>query len=114
MEKKVLTTASGIPVDNDQASISTGMRENGYVMMQDQHTVEKLAHFVRERIPERVVHAKGAGAAGYFEVTDDLTKYTCAKLFGKVGKKTELRVRFSTVGGERGSADSARDPRMAL
>ena len=111
MEKKVLTTASGIPVDNDQASISTGMRENGYVMMQDQHTVEKLAHFVRERIPERVVHAKGAGAAGYFEVTDDLTKCTCAKLFGKVGKKTELRVRFSTVGGERGSADSARDPR---
>ena len=111
MEKKVLTTASGIPVDNDQASISTGMRENGYVLMQDQHTVEKLAHFVRERIPERVVHAKGAGAAGYFEVTDDLTKYTCAKLFGKVGKKTELRVRFSTVGGERGSADSARDPR---
>lgn len=106
-----LTTAGGVPVENDQESISTGGGGGGYTLLQDQHLVEKLAHFVRERIPERVVHAKGAGAFGYFELTDDLSRYTCANLFREVGKKTDLAVRFSTVGGERGSADSARDPR---
>jgi catalase len=80
-------------------------------MLQDVHLVEKLAHFNRERIPERVVHAKGAGAYGYFEVTHDVTKYTKAKFLSEVGKKTELFVRFSTVGGEKGSADAERDPR---
>lgn len=70
-----------------------------------------MAHFDRERIPERVVHAKGGGAYGYFEVTNDLSKYTRAKFLSEVGKKTEVFVRFSTVGGERGSADTARDPR---
>lgn len=79
--------------------------------MSDTHLVEKLAHFDRERIPERVVHAKGAGAHGYFEVTNDLSKYTCASFLSQVGKKTDLFIRFSTVGGGRGSADSARDPR---
>ncbi|MDD4816700.1 MAG: catalase [Victivallaceae bacterium] len=108
--KDRLTTAAGIPVQNDQASITTG-EKGSYTLLQDQHLIEKLAHFDRERIPERVVHAKGAGAFGYFEVTRDLSRYTCAKLFGEVGKRTELAVRFSTVGGERGSADSARDPR---
>lgn len=109
-EKQTLTTAGGVPVDNDQASITTGA-VSGYTLLQDQHLVEKLAHFNRERIPERVVHAKGAGAFGYFKVTQDVSRYTCAKLFGKIGRETELAVRFSTVGGERGSADSARDPR---
>jgi catalase len=70
-----------------------------------------MSHFNRERIPERVVHAKGAGAHGYFEVTDDVTQYTCAKFLEKVGKKTDVFVRFSTVGGEKGSADAERDPR---
>ena len=79
--------------------------------MQDVHLLEKLAHFDRERIPERVVHAKGAGAGGYFEVTEDVTKYTKAKFLSKVGKRTEVFARFSTVGGEKGSADAARDPR---
>jgi len=79
--------------------------------MQDVHLLEKLAHFDRERIPERVVHAKGAGAGGYFEVTTDVTKYTKAKFLSEVGKRTEVFARFSTVGGEKGSADAERDPR---
>ncbi len=108
-EKKRLTTNQGSPVYNDQASITAG--NSGYTMIQDTHLVEKLAHFDRERIPERVVHAKGAGAHGYFEVTHDITKYTCADFLSEVGKKTDVFVRFSTVGGEKGSADSARDPR---
>ena len=108
-DPKHLTTAAGAPVDGDQASITTG--KPGYTLLQDSHTVDKLAHFNRERIPERVVHAKGAGAFGHFKVTSDLTQYTCAKLFSEVGRETELFARFSTVGGERGSADSARDPR---
>lgn len=111
MDKKTeLTTAQGIPVGSDQSSITTGKKE-GYTLMQDFHLTEKLAHFNRERIPERVVHAKGAGAHGYFEVTNDLSKYTKAALFSEVGKKTDVFLRFSTVGGERGSSDSARDPR---
>ncbi|MEN9919784.1 MAG: hypothetical protein RL662_2220 [Bacteroidota bacterium] len=108
-DKKVLTTNLGAPVDNDQASI-TGQKAT-MTLLSDSHLIEKLAHFDRERIPERVVHAKGAGAFGYFEVTKDLSKYTCANFLSQVGKRTELLVRFSTVGGEKGSADSARDPR---
>ncbi|HOZ45671.1 MAG TPA: catalase [Candidatus Hydrogenedentes bacterium] len=107
--KKPLTTGFGMPVDNDLNSITAGPK--GPVLIQDVHLVEKLAHFDRERIPERVVHAKGAGAHGYFEVTNDVTQYTRAKFLSKVGKKTDLFVRFSTVGGEKGSADSERDPR---
>ncbi|MPW25657.1 catalase [Alkalibaculum sp. M08DMB] len=109
-KKKRFTTGYGIPVHDDQASVTTGKKE-GYTMMSDVHLVEKLAHFNRERIPERVVHAKGAGAGGYFEVTNDLSKYTRADFLSEVGKRTELFARFSTVGGEKGSADSARDPR---
>jgi catalase len=107
---KKLTTASGIPVPSDQASITTGPKE-GYTLLGDAHLTEKLAHFNRERIPERVVHAKGAGAHGVFEVTNDLSAYTSADFLSKVGKKTEVFARFSTVGGEKGSADSERDPR---
>ena len=108
-KKKRMTTAFGIPVGNDQNSMTAG--ERGPVLIQDVHLLEKLAHFDRERIPERVVHAKGAGAHGYFEVTADVTKYTKAKFLSKIGQKTEVFARFSTVGGERGSADAARDPR---
>lgn len=81
------------------------------MLLQDVALIDKLAHFDRERIPERVVHAKGAGAHGYFEVTADITKYCKAKLFNKIGKRTPVFLRFSTVGGEKGSADAARDPR---
>ena len=108
-KSKTLTTAFGIPVGDDQNSMTAG--ERGPVLMQDVHLLEKLAHFDRERIPERVVHAKGAGAYGYFEVTADVTKYTKAKFLSEIGKKTDVFIRFSTVGGEKGSADAARDPR---
>lgn len=109
-EKKTnLTTASGMPVDDDQNTLTAGPR--GPALMQDVHLMEKLAHFNRERIPERVVHAKGAGAYGVFECTADMSKYTRAKFLSKAGKKTDVFVRFSTVGGEKGSADAARDPR---
>ena len=108
-ERKTLTTADGVPVGDNQNSLSVGPR--GPLLSEDFHLVEKLAHFNRERIPERVVHAKGAGAFGTFTVTHDITGYTKAKLFEKVGKKTEMLARFSTVGGEKGSADTERDPR---
>jgi catalase len=108
-EKKTLTTSQGMPVANDLQSMTAG--EHGPTLLQDVHLVDKLAHFDRERIPERVVHAKGAGAFGHFEVTHDVTKYTRAKFLSRVGKRTEVFVRFSTVGGEKGSADSERDPR---
>ncbi len=107
--KEKLTTNFGKTVDSDLASRTAG--ERGPVLIEDVHLVEKLAHFNRERIPERVVHAKGAGAHGYFEVTNDVSKYTCASFLSEVGKKTEVFARFSTVGGEKGSADSERDPR---
>ena len=108
-EKNNLTTGHGQPVGDDQNSMTAG--SSGPVLMQDVHLLDKLAHFDRERIPERVVHAKGAGAYGYFEVTADVTKYTKAKFLSEIGKKTDLFVRFSTVGGEKGSADAERDPR---
>ena len=108
-KRQRLTTASGAPVDDDQNTLTAGPR--GPALMQDAHLMEKLAHFNRERIPERVVHAKGAGAHGYFECTADMSKYTRARFLSKVGKKTEVFARFSTVGGEKGSADAARDPR---
>jgi catalase len=107
--KKTLTTGFGMPVNDDLNSMTAGPK--GPVLVQDMHLIDKLSHFDRERIPERVVHAKGAGAHGYFEVSRDVTKYTRAKFLSKVGKRTEVIVRFSTVGGERGSADSERDPR---
>ncbi|HBC93731.1 MAG TPA: catalase [Pelotomaculum sp.] len=109
-EKDTLTTAYGRPVENDQTSITTG-KKVGYGLLNDTYLIEKLAHFERERIPERVVHAKGSGAYGYFELTEDLSKYTCAKFLSGAGKKTDLFIRFSTVGGEQASADTERDPR---
>jgi catalase len=81
------------------------------VLLEDNHLIEKLAHFGRERIPERVVHAKGSGAHGYFEVTADVSQWTKAKFLQPAGKRTELFIRLSTVAGEKGSADTARDPR---
>ena len=107
-DKKKYTTSFGSPVDDDQNSITAG--PTGPVLIQDVHLVDKLAHFNRERIPERVVHAKGAGAFGSFEVTHDLSGYTKAKFLSEVGKRTEVVARFSTVGGEKGSADAERDP----
>jgi len=104
-----LTTANGVPVADNQNSLTAGPR--GPIVFEDFHLFEKLAHFNRERIPERVVHAKGSGAYGELVVTADITRYTKAKLFSKVGKKTPLFLRFSTVGGEAGSADTERDPR---
>jgi catalase len=107
--KVVLTTADGAPISDDNNSITVG--PSGPVLIQDFQLLDKLAHFERERIPERVVHAKGAGAHGYFEVTHDITQYCKAKFLNRVGKRTPTFVRFSTVGGEKGSADTARDPR---
>ena len=108
-KKKTLTTAAGIPVPDNQTSLTAG--ERGPVLLQDHYLVEKLAHFNRERIPERVVHAKAAGAFGTFTVTHDITRYTKAKIFSEVGKQTEMVGRFSTVAGEKGSADTVRDVR---
>ncbi|MFD2114694.1 catalase KatA [Paenibacillus yanchengensis] len=106
---KHLTTSFGAPVADNQNSMTAGSR--GPTLIQDVHLLEKLAHFNRERVPERVVHAKGAGAHGYFEVTNDLTAYTKADFLSAVGKQTPVFVRFSTVAGELGSADTVRDPR---
>ena len=109
MGKKKLTTASGRPYTEFDNSQSVGNR--GPILLQDYFLHEDMAHFNRERIPERVVHAKGAGAFGTFTVTHDITQYTKAKLFSKIGKQTEMFARFSIVGGEKGGADSERDPR---
>jgi catalase len=108
-ERKKLTTEAGTPVADNQNSQSAG--DAGPLLLQDHHLIEKLAHFERERIPERVVHAKGSGAYGYFEPTADLTKWTKAKFLAPAGKRTEVFIRFSTVAGEKGSADAVRDPR---
>jgi catalase len=107
--KKKLTTASGIPYAENENSMTVGPR--GPILLQDFILHEKMAHFNRERIPERVVHAKGSGAYGTFTVTHDISKYTRAKLFNAIGKETRVFLRFSTVGGEKGSADTERDPR---
>jgi catalase len=108
-EEKKLTTASGIPYYYHEDTQSVGPR--GPLLLQDFILHEKMAHFNRERIPERVVHAKGSGAFGTFTVTNDITRYTKAKLFNTIGKQTKVFARFSTVGGEKGSADTERDPR---
>lgn len=106
---KKLTTRAGAPVPDNQNSMTAGKR--GPMLLQDVWYLEKLAHFDREVIPERRMHAKGSGAFGTFTVTKDITRYTKAKIFSEVGKKTELFVRFSTVAGERGAADAERDIR---
>lgn len=109
MSKKGLTTASGAPVANNNNSMTAGRR--GPMLLQDVWFLEKLAHFDREVIPERRMHAKGSGAYGTFTVTQDITDFTRAKIFSQPGKKTDLFIRFSTVAGERGAADAERDIR---
>ena len=108
-KKPVLTTTAGAPVADNQNSISAGAR--GPLLLQDYQLLEKLAHQNRERIPERTVHAKGWGAYGTLTTTGDITRYTRASIFSKVGKKTDLILRFSTVAGEQGAADAERDVR---
>ena len=104
-----LTTASGRPYAEHENTQSVGSR--GPLLLQDFVLHEKMAHFNRERIPERVVHAKGSGAYGTFRVTHDITKYTKAKIFDQIGNSCRIFLRFSTVGGEKGSSDAERDPR---
>ena len=108
-EKKKLTNNVGAPIPDNQNVITAGKR--GPMLLQDTWFLEKLAHFDREVIPERRMHAKGSGAYGTFTVTHDITKYTKANIFSEVGKKTDLFIRFSTVAGERGAADAERDIR---
>jgi catalase len=107
--KKKLTSVFGAPVADNNNSLTAGPR--GPMLMQDVWYLEKMAHFDREVIPERRMHAKGSGAFGTFRVTHDITRYTKAKIFSEVGKKTEMFARFSTVAGERGAADAERDIR---
>jgi len=106
---KKLTTNAGCPVADNQNVMTAGPR--GPQLLQDVWYLEKLAHFDREVIPERRMHAKGSGAYGTFTVTHDITKYTRAKIFSEIGKKTDLFARFTTVAGERGAADAERDIR---
>lgn len=108
-QKTKLTSNNGAPVADNQNVLTAGPR--GPLLMQDVWFQEKLAHFDREVIPERRMHAKGSGAYGTFTVTNDISAYTKAKIFSEIGKKTELFVRFSTVAGERGAADAERDIR---
>ncbi|KAH6896985.1 peroxisomal catalase [Thelonectria olida] len=108
-EKPVFTTSNGAPIQNPEAYQRVG--NTGPLLLQDFHLIDMLSHFDRERIPERVVHAKGAGAYGEFEVTHDVSDITSIDMLNSVGKKTKCVARFSTVGGEKGSPDSARDPR---
>ncbi len=105
----IMRTAAGAPVANNQDTMTAGKR--GPVLVQDVWFLEKMAHFDREVIPERRMHAKGSGAFGTFKVTHDITKYTKAKIFSEIGKTTRMFARFSTVAGERGAADAERDIR---
>src|SRR5471030_76820 len=109
MTNRILTTAAGAPVGDNQNSITAGPR--GPIALQDFWLIEKLAHFDREVIPERRVHAKGSGAFGTLKITHDISRFTKAKVFAEVGKQTPLFMRFSTVAGERGAADAERDVR---
>ncbi|XP_050433053.1 catalase [Adelges cooleyi] len=105
----VLRTGNGAPVDDITNTLQAG--PGGPLLLQDFTYLDSIAHFDRERIPERVVHAKGGSAQGYFEVTHDISQYCKASVFSSIGKQTSVAVRFSTVGGESGSADTVRDPR---
>lgn len=107
-KRKPTTTEAGIPVESDEHSLTVG--PNGPIVLHDHYLIEQMAHFNRERIPERQPHAKGSGAFGRFEVTEDVSRYTKAAVF-QPGTKTEVVMRFSTVAGERGSPDTWRDPR---
>ncbi len=103
------TTDSGIPAESDEFSLTVGAQ--GPIVLHDHYVVQKMQHFNRERVPERVVHAKGSGAHGFFEVTEDVTWFTKASFLRKVGQRTPMFARFSTVAGEQGYADTVRDPR---
>ena len=105
----ITTTDSGIPASSDEYSLTVGPQ--GPTVLHDHYVVQKMQHFNRERVPERVVHAKGSGAHGFFEVTNDVTDFTKASVFGAVGKRTEMFARFSSVAGEQGFPDTVRDPR---
>ena len=105
----ITTTDAGIPAPSDEYSLSVGA--NGPLLLQDHYLIQKMAQFNRERVPERVVHAKGTGAFGYFEVTKDASAWTKAAFLQAVGTRTPVLARFSTVAGEQGSADTVRDPR---
>jgi len=107
--RPVTTNDVGIPAPSDENSLTAG--PGGPILLQDSYLIQKMAHFNRERVPERVVHAKGSGAFGYFEVTADCTPWTKAAFLNKVGKRTPMLARFSTVAGEQGYADTDRDPR---
>ncbi len=108
-QRNALTSENGAPVANNQQSQTAGA--DGPILLQDHHLLEKLARFHRERIPERVVHARGSAAYGEFVTTQDVSRWTKARFLGEVGKKTEVFLRFSTVALELGSADTVRDPR---
>jgi catalase len=103
------TTDAGLPAASDDHSLTLG--PDGPILLQDHYVIQKMAQFNRERVPERVVHAKGGGAHGFFEVTEDCSEWTSAHFLGQKGRKTDVFLRFSTVAGELGSADTARDPR---
>lgn len=107
-QETLYTTSNGVPMPHPYESQRVG--ENGPLLLQDFHLIDLLSHFDRERIPERVVHAKGGGAHGYYKTTDSLEDLCLADMF-KEGKECPITVRFSTVGGESGSHDMARDPR---
>ncbi len=108
-QRPITTTNAGMPVSSDEYSVTVG--PDGPTLLQDSYLIEKMAQFNRERVPERVVHAKGTGAFGYFEVTEDVTQWTRAAFLNKVGKRTPLVIRLSTVAGEQGYPDTDRDPR---
>src|SRR5437764_10714347 len=107
--RPVTTNDAGIPAPSDEHSLTAG--PGGPILLQDSYLIEKMAQFNRERVPERVVHAKGAGAFGYFEVTADVTQWSRAAFLDTLGKRTPMLARFSTVAGEQGYADTDRDPR---
>lgn len=104
------TNNAGIPVESDEHSLTVG--SDGPILLQDHYLIEKMAQFNRERVPERVVHAKGSGAYGIFKVTNDVSQFTKADLF-QPGKQTAMLARFSTVAGEQGSPDTWRDPAVS-
>ncbi len=108
-ERPFTTTDAGIPAASDEFSMTVG--PSGPTVLHDAYVVQKIQQFNRERVPERVVHAKGGGAHGFFEVTEDVTQWTKASFLSEIGKRTPMFARFSTVAGEMGSADSNRDPR---
>src|ERR1700682_3363287 len=107
-ERPYTTFDSGQPATSDEYSLTVG--PSGPILLQDAYVIQKMQHFNRERVPERVVHAKGGGAHGFFEATEDVSQYTKAN-FLQAGKRSPLFIRFSTVAGEQGFPDTVRDPR---